>query len=88
MGDVEELRRADQLRRLHFVAAKLRDAALDGAAVLRVLVLDDADRHAVDDEHHVGPVALARRWLQLPFPGDVKGVVALGVSKSMSWTRR
>ena len=48
--DVEELRRADQLRRLDLVAAQLLDAALDGVAVLRVLVLDDADRHAVDDE--------------------------------------
>ena len=72
--DVEELRRADQLRRLDLVAAQLLDAALDGVAVLGVLVLDDADRHAVDDEHHVGAVALAGGRLELPLPCDVKDV--------------
>jgi Rv0623-like transcription factor len=40
---------------------QLRDAALDSAAVFRVLVLDDADRDSIDDEHHVGPVALDGR---------------------------
>ena len=72
--DVEHLRRADQFRRLDLVSAKLFDAALDGVAVFRVLVLDDADRHAVDAEHHVRPVALAGGRLQRPFPGDVKDV--------------
>ena len=65
---------ADQLRRLDLVAAELLDGALDGVAVLRVLVLDDADRHAVDEKHQVGAVALARRRLERPLPGDVKGV--------------
>ena len=73
--DVEELRRADQLRRLLLVALELRHGPVDGAAVLRVLVLDDADRHAVDHEHDVGAVALAGRRLHLPLPGDVKDVV-------------
>lgn len=74
MRDVENLRRADQFRRFEFVAAELLDSALDGVAVLRVLVLDDAHRHAVDDEHDVGPIALARGRLQRPFPRDVKDV--------------
>ena len=62
--------------------------ALDGVAVLRVLVLDDADRNAVDDEHDVGAVALASGRLERPFPRDVKGVGARHCSKSMSWTAR
>jgi hypothetical protein len=66
---------AEQLGGFLFVTPELRDAPLDSAAVFRVLVLDDAHRHPVDDEYHIRPVALARRRLQLPFPGDVKRVV-------------
>ncbi len=76
MRDVEKLRRADQLGRLLLIALELRHAPIDGAAVLGVLVLDDADGNAIDDEHHVRPVAFARRRLQLPFPRDVKDVLA------------
>ena len=76
MGHVEELRRADEFGRLDLVAAQLRDAALDRVAVLGILVLDDGDRHAVDEEHHVRPATLARRRLEFPLPGDVQGVGA------------
>ena len=72
--DVEYLRRADQFRRLHLIAAQLFDAAFDGVAVLRILVFDDAHRHAVDAKHHIRPVALAGGRLQRPFPRDMKGV--------------
>ena len=34
MGDVEELRRCEQLGRLGLVAAQLRDPALDGAIIV------------------------------------------------------
>ena len=83
VGDVEELRRADQFRRLDLVAAQLLDAALDRIAILGVLVLDDADRNAVDEEHHVGAIALAGGRLQRPFPRDVKDVASV-CSKSIS----
>ena len=76
VGDVEELRRGQQLRRLRLVAPQLRHPALDGAGGGRVLVLDDRRRHAVDHEHHVGAVALARRRLEPPLIGDVQGVGA------------
>ncbi len=62
MRDVEDLRRADQFGRLDLIAAQLLDAALDGIAVLRVLVLDDADRHAIDAEHDVCPITFAGGW--------------------------
>ena len=75
VGDVEQLGGSDQFGRLLFVAPQLRDAPLDGVAVRRVLVFDDGDRHAVDDEHHVRATALAGRGLGRPFPGDVQNVV-------------
>ena len=34
----------------------------------------DGDRHAVDQEHHVGAVALAGRRLEPPLPRDVQDV--------------
>ena len=76
MGDVEQLGGGDQLGRFLLVAPQLGDAPLDGVAVRRVFVLDDGDRHAVGDEHNVCPVALARRGLGRPLPGDVQGVGA------------
>ena len=76
MGNVEELRRPHQFRRFLFVASQLGDAPLDGVGVFWVLMLDDGDWHAIDDEHHVGAVALAGWWLELPFPSDVEDVVA------------
>ena len=49
--------------------------ALEGVAILRVLVFDDHHRNAIDEEHHVGPVALARRRLDLPFPGHLEVIL-------------
>ena len=74
MGDVEELGRTHQLGRLLFIAPQLGEALLDGVRVLRILVLDDGHRHAVDHKHHVRAVALAHRGFELPFPGDVQEV--------------
>ena len=74
MGDVEDLRRCQQLRCLGFVPPQLRDPALDRAGVLRIFVLDDRHGHTVDQKHHVGSVALARRRLEPPFPSDVQDV--------------
>ena len=85
MGHVEELRRAHQLGRLDLVAAQLRDTPLDGVGVRWVLMLDDGDRHAVDDEHHVGAVALAGRRLEPPLPSHVQDV-GPDSSKSTSLT--
>ena len=76
VSNVEELRRPHQLWRFLLVAFQLSDAPLDSVGVFWVLMLDDGDRHAVDDEHHVRTVALARWRLELPFPSDVKNVVA------------
>ena len=76
VGDVEQLGCPDQLRRFLLVSLELGNAAVDRRTVGGVLVLDDADGNAIDDEHHIRPVALARRRLQFPFPGDVKDVFA------------
>ena len=76
MGDVEDLRRCQQLGRLGLVPPQLRDPALDRAGVIRVLVLDDRNWDPVDHEHQVGAVALASRRLKPPFPRDVQGVGA------------
>ena len=46
------------------------------SASVGFLCSDDGDRHTVDDEHHVGPVGLASRRLEPPFPGDVQDVGA------------
>src|SRR6185369_7413393 len=73
--DVEELRSTDELRFLGLVTPELFHATLNGVAILGILVLDDADGDAVDDEHDVGAVALARRRFQLPLPGDMKFVL-------------
>ena len=78
MGDVEELGRAEQFRRLPFVASELGDTVFDGVAVFGVLVLDDGDRNAIDDEHNIGPVAPTCGGLKLPFPGDMKEVLGWG----------
>ena len=74
VGHVEELRRAHEFGGLLLVAPKLGDAAVDGIGVRRVLVLDDGDRHPVDEEHHIRPVALAGGGLELPLPSDMKDV--------------
>ena len=37
-------------------------------------MLNDGDRQAVDDEHHIRPVAFSGRRLELPLPGDVEDV--------------
>ena len=74
MGDVEELDRAHQLGRLLLITPQLGEALLDGIRVRGVLVFDDGHRHAVDHEHHVRTVTLARRWFELPFPGHVQEV--------------
>ena len=76
MGDVEDLRRCQQLRCLGFVPPQLRDPALDRAGVLRIPVLDDRHGHAVHHEHHVRAVPLASRRLEPPLPRDVQGVGA------------
>ncbi len=41
---------------------------------LPIFMLHDADRNTVDDKHHVGTIAFARRRLDGKFPGDVKCV--------------
>ena len=74
VGDVEELRQSHQFRRFLLIAPQLGEAPLDGVTVLGVFMLDDGYRQAVDHEHHVRTVALARRRFELPFPGDVKEV--------------
>ena len=74
--DIEELRRGYQLRGLDLVASQLRDGPLDGIGILGVLVLHDGNRHTVDHEHHIRPVTLAGRRLQLPLPGNVIDVGA------------
>ena len=74
MGDVEELRQSHQFWRLLLIAPQLGEAPLDSVTVLGVFMLDDSYRQAVDHEHHVRAVALARRRFELPFPGDVKDV--------------
>ena len=71
---VEKLRGAQQFRRLHLVAPQLRDASINGIGIRRVLVLNDSDRHAVDDEHHVRTVPLSGLRLDFPFPRDVEGI--------------
>ena len=79
MGDVEELGRTHQLGRLLLIASQLSETLLDGVRVLRILVFDYGHRDAVDHEHHVRTVALSRRRLELPFPGDVKEVGPRGL---------
>jgi len=56
MRDVEELRRTNQLGRLLLVALELGHTPIYCAAVLGILVLDDADGNAIDDEHHIRSV--------------------------------
>ena len=59
VGDVEHLGHHHQLGGLQFVAAKLGDGAGQGIALVRVLVLDNRDGHAVHEENDVGAVAFA-----------------------------
>ena len=70
------MRGAQQFRRLHLVAPQLRDSPINGIGIRRVLVLNDGDRHAVDDEHHVRTVPFSGRRLDFPFPRDVEGIDA------------
>ena len=72
MGYIENLGRSQKLGRLQLVAAQLLYGALDGAAILGILVLHDGHWNAIDQEHNVGTIALARWGLDLPLPGDVK----------------
>ena len=72
MGHVEKLRAGQQLGRLNLIATHLLDAALNRIAVLRVLVLHDAHRYAVDHKHHVGAVALACWRFYPPLPAHMQ----------------
>src|SRR5581483_8871686 len=70
---IVQLRLSQELWRLHLVTPELGHGFGKSVAVLRVLVLDDGDRDAVDDEHDVRTVPLRPgRRLDLPLPRDVQ----------------
>ena len=75
MGDVEYLGHHHQLGGLEFVATELGDGARQGIALVGILVLDDRDRDAVDEEDDVGAVAFAAGRSGSPLIGDVETVV-------------
>ena len=72
--DIEKLGHCHQFRRFPLIAFQLSDALLDGVRGLRVFVLHDSHRHAIDHEHHIGTAALSGRRFQLPFPSDMEAV--------------
>ena len=74
MRHIEELGGSQQFWCFQFVTTQLLDRPLDGITVFGVFVLDDTHGHTIDHEHQVCTVALARRGLDLPFPGHVKSV--------------
>jgi len=74
VGDVEDLGRGEQLGRLQLVAPQLLHGPLHRVGELGVLVLDDRDGDTVNQEHHVGAVALPGTGREGPLVGHLKRV--------------